>query len=174
MKKFLFLVTIPAFAFGLPIRSFGAADKPAEAASAASTPAPEAKVIRAFPFHGEITTVDAAAKNFTIKKDGFVRNFHVGESAIKRLSAEELAKLDLPPGIYADYWTETPHGMKHVRRSSEVKLPNAPVDFSAITVGAHASGYCTKTGERRYEIVMLQVEPKPVKTEKAGPPAKAN
>ena len=69
---------------GLPTFALAASKKPPAAtpAPAGATPAPEQKETRPFPYHGDVSTVDAAAKIFTMKsKEGNVRTFHVGETA---------------------------------------------------------------------------------------------
>ena len=87
MKKLLSLLTIPALACAMPPLAQAAAKKPpADAPSATpappTTPAPEQKEKRPFPFHDNVMSVDAAAKTFTMKsKEGNIRTFHVGDAA---------------------------------------------------------------------------------------------
>jgi hypothetical protein len=56
---------------------------------------------------------------------------------------------------------------------TKVSKDGPAADFSIVTVGAYAAGTCTKTGDRKYEVVTLHVGPKPAKKEKATPAAKA-
>jgi len=55
---------------------------------------------------------------------------------------------------------------------TKVSKDGPTADFSIVKVGAYAAGTCTKSGDRKYEIVTLHVGPKPAKKEKATPEPK--
>jgi hypothetical protein len=134
MKYLLALLTISALALGAPMLA-SAAPKPAasDATPPAATPAAAPDKPNTFPFHGDVTAVDATAKTFTCKsKGGSERVFHVGENA-----------------------KPTKEGWSG--------------DFSTITVGAYATGTCTKTGDRKFEVATLHIGTKPVKKATPSP-----
>jgi hypothetical protein len=142
MKKLLSLLTLTALACAAPTLTLAAAKKTPTPAPAAATPAP-----------APASTPDPkSARPFpyhgdvdTVDASAKTFTFKSKEGNVRVFHVGDTAKV------------------------TKVSKDGPAADFNIVTVGAYAAGTCTKTGDRKYEIVTLHVGPKPAKKEKAVP-----
>jgi hypothetical protein len=138
MKKLLSLLTLAALACSVPTLTFAAK-------KTTPTPAPST------PASAPSATPEAkSAKPFpyhgdvaTVDAEAKTFTFKSKEGNVRTFHVGDTAKL------------------------TKVSKDGPAGDFSMITVGAYAAGTCTKTGDRKYEIVTLHVGPKPAPKVKA-------
>jgi hypothetical protein len=142
MKKLLTLLAISVFAFGFSMRVC-AAPKP----SSSDAPSPTA-------------TPTPAATPAPDKSRPFP--FHGDVSAVDS-TAKTFTLKNKVGGSDRVF---------HVGENVKPAKEGWSGEFSSITVGIFATGTCTKTGDRRFEVATLHIGTKPVK--KATPTAKPN
>ncbi|MGI9086574.1 MAG: hypothetical protein ACR2HH_02365 [Chthoniobacterales bacterium] len=118
MKPKSLLITaacIAALAFCVPVTGSAAAKKaaspapaPATSPSASAAASPAKKAPRALPFHGNVASVDASAKTFTIAGKETSRTFKVSDKTVvtKAGAAATMADITANEAIRGSYWKQ--------------------------------------------------------------------